>query len=113
MLALQAGDSTVFEVLIKRWEKRMLTYCYRLVDDRALAEDLRQEVFLRIYRSVETYRPTAQFSIWIYQIAKNLCLDTLAKKGYQAEIPMGDHLRSAFDGSPIDSATPEAILNQQ
>ena len=41
MLALQAGDSSAFEVLIQRWEKRMLTYCYQLVNDITLAEDLR------------------------------------------------------------------------
>ena len=84
-----------------------------MVGDIALAEDLRQEIFLRIYRSVKTYRPTAQFSTWIYRIAKNLCLDVLAKKGHQAEIPMGGYLASVFEGfdsSLIDPSTPDVVL---
>ena len=113
MLALQAGDSSAFEVLVKRWEDRLLRYCYRLVNDITLAEDLRQEVFLRIFRSAKTYRPTATFSTWIYRIAKNLCLDARAKKGYQAEIPMGDYLALAFGGfddSLIDPSPPDVVL---
>ena len=80
MLQLQAGNLRSFDTLVKRWEKRLLNYCYRMVNDITLAEDLRQEVFLRIYRSAKTYRPTAQFSTWMYRIATNLCLDTLAKQ---------------------------------
>ena len=113
MCQFQAGDSSAFETLVKRWEKRMLTYCYRRVNDITLAEDLRQEVFLRIYRSANTYQPTAKFSTWIYRIARNLCRDTLAKKGHQAEILMGDYLVSAFrdfDGSLIDLSTPDVVL---
>ena len=114
MLALQAGDSSAFEVLVKRWEKRLLDYCYRLVNDITLAEDLRQEVFLRIYQSTETYRPTAKFSTWVYCIATNLCLNTLTKKGYQAEIPMGIYLALEFDSldtNLIDaSSQPEEVI---
>ena len=74
MCQFQIGDSSAFEVLVERWEKRMLDYCYRMVNDITLAEDLRQEIFLRICRSAETYHPKAKFSTWIYRIAKNLCL---------------------------------------
>ena len=88
MLQLQTGDLRSFDTLVKRWEKPLLNYCYRMVNDIALAEDLRQEVFLRIYRSAKTYRPTAQFSTWMYRIATNLCLDTLAKQQRRKETPM-------------------------
>ena len=114
MLALQAGDSSAFEVLVQRWEKRLLDHCYHKVNDIALAEDLRQEVFLRIYQSAEKYCPTAKFSTWVYHIATNLCLNILAKKGYQAEIPMGIYLASEFDSldtNLIDaSSQPEAVI---
>lgn len=113
MRQLQTGDSSAFDTLVKRWEKPLLNYCYRMVNDITLAEDLRQEVFLRIYRSVQRYCPTAKFSTWMYRIAINPCLDTLDKKGYQAEIPMGDYLTSGFEGlhsSLIDpSDTPDAV----
>ena len=98
MLQLQAGDLRSFDTLVKRWEKPLLNYCYRMVNDIALAEDLRQEVFLRIYRSAKKYRPTAQFSTWLYRIATNLCLDTLAKQQRRKETPIGGYLGSASEG---------------
>ena len=111
MLQLQTGDSRSFDTLVKRWEKPLLNYCYRMVNDIALAEDLRQEVFLRIYRSAKTYRPTAQFSTWMYRIATNLCLDTLAKHKRRKETPMTSYLESesgGFDEKLIDpSDTPD------
>ena len=112
MHQLQTGDSSAFDTLVKRWEKPLLNYCYRMANDITLAEDLRQEVFLRIYRSAKTFRGMAEFSTWMYRIATNLCLDTLDKKGHQAEIPMGDYLTSGCEGlhsSLIDpSDTPDA-----
>ena len=98
MLQLQTGDLRSFDTLVKRWEKPLLNYCYRMVNDIALAEDLRQEVFLRIYRSAKTYRPTAQFSTWMYRIATNLCLDTLAKQQHRKETPIDAYLESESDG---------------
>ena len=114
MLQLQAGDLRSFDTLVKRWEKPLLNYCYRMVNDIALAEDLRQEVFLRIYRSAKTYRPTAQFSTWLYRIATNLCLDTLAKQQRRKEMPIDAYLESESEGFGerlIDpSDTPEATV---
>ena len=113
MLQLQTGDLLSFDTLVKRWEKPLLNYCYRMVNDLPLAEDLRQEVFLRIYRSAKTYRPTAQFSTWLYRIATNLCLDTLAKQQRRKEMPIDAYLESeseGFDERLIDpSDTPDAV----
>ena len=114
MLQLQAGDSRSFDTLVKRWEQPLLNYCYRMVNDITSAEDLRQEVFLRIYRSAKIYRPTAQFSTWMYRIATNLCLDTLAKRRRRKEIPMDAYLESepeGFDDRLVDpSDAPDAAL---
>ncbi len=114
MLQLQAGDLRSFDTLVKRWEKQLLNYCYRMVNDITLAEDLRQEVFLRIYCSAKTFRATAQFSTWMYRIATNLCLDTLAKRRRRKEIPMDTYLESeseGFDEGPVDpSDAPDAAL---
>ncbi len=114
MLQLQTGDLLSFDTLVKRWEKPLLNYCYRMVNDVALAEDLRQEVFLRIYRSTKTYRPTAQFSTWMYRIATNLCLDILAKQRRRKETPIDAYLESESDGFDerlIDpSGAPDAVV---
>ena len=114
MLQLQTGDLHAFDILVKRWEQPLLNYCYRMVNDITLAEDLRQEVFLRIYHSAKTYRPRAQFSTWLYRIATNLCLDTLAKQQRRKEIPMDAYSESEsedFDDRLIDpSDTPDAVV---
>ena len=114
MLQLQTGDLCSFDTLVKRWEKPLLNYCYRMINDISLAEDLRQEVFLCIYRSAKTYRPTAQFSTWMYRIATNLCLDTLAKQRRRKETPIDAYLESESDGFDerlIDpSESPDAVL---
>ena len=114
MLQFQTGDLRSFDTLVKRWEKPLLNYCYRMVNDIALAEDLRQEVFLRIYRSAKKYRPTAQFPTWMYRIATNLCLDTLAKQKHRKEIPIDAYRESeseGFDERLIDpSDAPDAVV---
>jgi RNA polymerase sigma-70 factor (ECF subfamily) len=114
MLQLQTDDLCSFDTLVRRWEKPLLNYCYRMVNDIALAEDLRQEVFLRIYRSAKTYRATAQFSTWLYRIATNLCLDTLAKQKRRKEAPIAAYLESKsenFDERFIDpSEAPDTVV---
>ena len=92
MLQLQTGDLSSFDTLVKRWEKPLLNHCYRIINDIALAEDLRQEIFLRVYRSAKTYRAAAKFSTWMYRIATNLCLDTLAKQRRRKETPIAAYL---------------------
>lgn len=98
MRRLQMGNLRSFDTLVKRWEKPLLNYCYRMVNDIALAEDLRQEVFLRIYRSAKTFRATAKFSTWMYRIATNLCINTLAKPGHWKETPVAAYLESESEG---------------
>lgn len=79
MLSIKDGDSTAFEILTKRHYTNTLNFIYRFVSDRALAEDLCQETFLRLWRSAPTYRPLAKFTTFLYHIAKNVCLKQLAK----------------------------------
>ena len=110
MLELQTGDLRSFDILVRRWEKPLLNYCYRMVNNIALSEDLRQEVFLRIYRSATTYRATAQFSTWMYRIATNLCLDTLAKQQRRKETPITTYLESESERLIDLSDAPDAVL---
>jgi RNA polymerase sigma-70 factor (ECF subfamily) len=82
MLSIRAGDSTAFEILTKRHYTHTLNFIYRFVkNNRALAEDLCQETFLRLWRSAETYQPLAKFTTFLCHIAKNVCLKQLAKDG--------------------------------
>jgi RNA polymerase sigma-70 factor (ECF subfamily) len=72
MLELRAGNIAGFDFLIQKYRKPIIHFMYRMVRNQAIAEELAQEVFLRVYRSRETYRAEARFSTWLYRIATNL-----------------------------------------
>ena len=72
MLELRAGNMAGFDYLIQKYRKPIIHFMYRMVRNQAIAEELAQEVFLRVYRSRETYRAEARFSTWLYRIATNL-----------------------------------------
>jgi RNA polymerase sigma-70 factor (ECF subfamily) len=72
MLELRAGNMAGFDYLIAKYRKPIIHFMYRMVHNQAVAEELAQEVFLRVYRSRETYRAEARFSTWLYRIATNL-----------------------------------------
>ena len=72
MLELRAGNMAAFDVLLAKYRKPIMHFMFRMVHNQAVAEELAQEVFLRIYRSRETYRAEARFSTWLYRIATNL-----------------------------------------
>src|SRR3972149_4196774 len=72
MLRAKTGDDSAFTELMRRHYKGVVNYVYRFTNDRANSEDLAQEVFLRVYRSVKRYNPQAKFSTWLYKIATNL-----------------------------------------
>jgi len=72
MLELRTGNMDGFDYLIQKYRKPIIHFMYRMVHNQAVAEELAQEVFLRVYRSRETYRAEARFSTWLYRIATNL-----------------------------------------
>jgi RNA polymerase sigma-70 factor, ECF subfamily len=72
MLELRAGNMAAFDILLAKYRKPIIHFMFRMVHNQAVAEELAQEVFLRIYRSRETYRAEARFSTWLYRIATNL-----------------------------------------
>lgn len=88
MLRVAAGDEAGFGVLVEKYRRQMVHYMYRMVHNQAIAEELAQEVFLRVYRARASYRAEAKFSTWIYRIATNLGVnharDTRHERGAQA-----------------------------
>src|ERR1039457_3401149 len=77
MLRVRDGDAASFEVLLRRYRLPLVSYFRRMVRDPSLAEDLAQEVFLRVYKSRERYQPEAKFTTWLYRIATNLALNAI------------------------------------
>ena len=77
MARIAGSDAQAFEVLVRRHQRRILNLIYRSIGDRIQAEDVAQEVFLRVWRAAEDYEPKSKFTTWVYRIAVNLCLDAL------------------------------------
>jgi RNA polymerase sigma-70 factor (ECF subfamily) len=75
MLRVKGGDEAAFEYLVQKYRRPMLSFMYRMAHNSAVAEDLAQEVFLRVYRSREKYEASAKFSTWLYRIASNLAVN--------------------------------------
>ena len=75
MGSVRLGNRHAFEVLINRHQRSVLNFIFRFLGNRADAEDLTQEVFLRVWKAAGTYKPDAKFTTWLYRIATNLCIN--------------------------------------
>jgi RNA polymerase sigma-70 factor (ECF subfamily) len=83
MLDVKAGDERSFELLLQRYRTPLVNFLYRMVRAREEAEDLAQEVFLRVYRARQDYVPSAKFTTWLFRIATNLALNSVRDNRYQ------------------------------
>src|SRR5919109_3029510 len=77
MLRVKEGDHASFDLLLEKYRGPVIHFLYRMVQDHAIAEELGQEVFLRVYRSRSTYEPAAKFTTWLFRIATHLALNAL------------------------------------
>ena len=77
MLRVKEGDSASFERLLGKYRSPVIGYLYRMVQDQGVAEELAQDVFLRVYRARSTYEPAAKFTTWLFRIATHLALNSL------------------------------------
>src|SRR2546427_7841011 len=75
----QNGDSSAFDVLVRRWERKVQGAIYRLVGPGEDVRDLSQETLLKAYRGLGTFKQEARFSSWLYQIALNVCRDRMRR----------------------------------
>jgi RNA polymerase sigma-70 factor, ECF subfamily len=100
MLDVKAGDEASFELLLRKYRVPLVNYLGRMMGDSAAAEDLAQEVFLRVYRARAQYAPSAKFTTWMFRIATNLVLNARRDGRYrQMEVSLheGNHPE---DGEP-------------
>ena len=77
MLRVKEGDGASFGLLLEKHRSPVVHFLYRMVQNQAVAEELAQEVFLRVYRSRSSYEPTAKFTTWLFRIATHLALNSL------------------------------------
>ena len=75
MLRAAAGDESAFNYLVEKYHRPIIHFLFRMVRNQAIAEELAQEVFLRVYRARQSYRAEAKFTTWLYRIATNLAVN--------------------------------------
>jgi len=95
----QHGHEPAFRELVRRYERPVFSLLYRMVRDRALAEDLAQETFIKVLNGIKSYNPQFKFSSWIFKIANNAAIDHLRKRDLDT---------LSLDGSP-HATTPEEM----
>jgi RNA polymerase sigma-70 factor, ECF subfamily len=88
MLRVRADESGAFEELVDRYQHRLVGIMNHLVGNKEEAEDLAQEVFLRVYRARKKYRPRSKFSTWLFTIANNLALNSLRARQRRPVVPL-------------------------
>jgi RNA polymerase sigma-70 factor (ECF subfamily) len=89
MLAVQQDDANAFEQLVSRYQGRILSLLRHAVNDWNIAEDLTQDVFLRVFRARKNYQPDAKFSTWLFTIANNVALNAIRAKIRKPEVQLG------------------------
>jgi RNA polymerase sigma-70 factor, ECF subfamily len=89
MVQVRNDIQGAFEALVERYQNRLIGILFHMVGNKEEAEDLCQEVFLRIYRARKGYRPRAKFSTWLFTIANNLALNHLRRKGRNPSVSLG------------------------
>ena len=111
MLRVKDGDSCSFEILLTKYRRPVVNYLYRMVENQAIAEELAQEVFLRVYRARTSYEPTAKFTTWLFRITTHLALNSLRdRKGEKRRQSLDT---AADDQTPIELADGRPNREQQ
>lgn len=124
MLRVRADDAAAFAELVERYQHRLVAVMHHLVGHSQEAEDLAQEVFLRVYRTRAKYTPKAKFSTWLFTIANNLALNSLRDKKRKPVVPLdpraslstsgpwpGDGLTAHRDAPPSQNLAQEELAS--
>ena len=105
MLRVRDDEPGAFEELVEQFQHRLIAVMHHLVGDATEAEDLAQEVFLRVYRARQKYRPRSKFSTWLFTIANNLALNSLRSRQRKPTTPLAVH-----DSGPLGPRPEEQLV---
>lgn len=108
MLEVRDDDAAAFEELMLRYQNRLMTVLEHLVGRRELAEDLTQDVFLRVYRARKRYVPGAKFSTWLFTIANNVASNARRSLSHRKEINLDARASGPMGANPMDQLAVEA-----
>src|SRR5437588_12013803 len=102
MLRVREDDNVAFTELVELYQHRLVTVMHHLIGNKEEAEDLAQEVFLRVYRARKKYRPRAKFSTWLFTIANNLALNALRNRQRKPAVRLDVHDSGPLGPRPAD-----------
>lgn len=105
------GDTRAFEALVRRYQRWVFTLALRMVGDRAEAEDLAQEIFLKAYRGLSGFKGTSRFSTWLYSIASHHCLNSLAARRRRPASASGGAAGSRGTGQDDPATAVDRLAN--
>jgi RNA polymerase sigma-70 factor (ECF subfamily) len=115
MLRVKKGDRSAFKILVEKYQKPVTNVAYHLLLDRAAAEELAQEVFLKVFQTASRYRAAAKFSTWVYRIATNLALNELKSRKRAQTLPLDDvrQIHTQPDNMSASLPGPEEQMQQK
>jgi RNA polymerase sigma-70 factor (ECF subfamily) len=108
MLRVRDDDPAAFAELVELFNHRLITVLHHLLGNAEEAEDLAQEVFLRVYKVRKKYRPRAKFSTWLFTIANNLALNTLRSRQRKPVVPL-----NVRDSGPLGPRPAEQLVKDR
>ena len=107
------GDLDAFGLLLARYEKPVFRFVARYLRDHQLAEDVHQEVFVRVIRGAATFKRTQKFGPWLFRIARNLCIDTIRREGYRRAVSLSAPTGGGRDGDGGGPALGETVAGNE
>jgi len=107
MLRVRDGDELAFRELVEKYQGRLVGILTHLVSDRETAQDLAQDVFLRVYRARERYQPMAKFSTWLFTITHNVASNSLRKSSRRKEINLVSSPSGSMPVRPLEMMAKE------
>lgn len=108
---LQHGQKQAFTTLVSKWQHRMYTFCYRQLGETALAEEATQDIFIKVYTSIHSFRSESKFSTWLYRIATNHCIN-LNERHHRRHRNQHDSFED-MHAQPSTQSTPLQDLEQK
>src|SRR5213593_4623486 len=108
----QRGDERAFALIVRAYETAIFNYVYRIVGDRALAEDLTQEVFVRVFQALPRFSLRCKFTTWLFQVTKNRVLDELRARERRPRhlVALDDHAPLEVLDAPIEQGETVSAL---
>ena len=110
-----AGEVNAFEDLVAAYERNVYNLALRMTGNAQDAEDMAQEAFIKAYNSLESFRGDSKFSVWLYRIVSNVCLDYLRRQGRRGTVSLSQEDEDGQElqlDVPDESQSPELLLER-